>query len=314
MIRKIANNLLRILDGRIAGPSLCHRNDRDISEVKILTAKKLINEIKHNRPYENIQEAEFQAFSQFGDDGIIQYLKFETNIRSEEESFIEFGVQNYRESNTRFLLLNDNWKGLVLDSSQSYIEFIKQEDLYWRHDLTAVAAFINTDNVNALFEKNGFRGDIGLLSIDIDGNDYWVWERVDVVNPAIVIVEYNSLFGSDRAVTVPYDPAFDRSKAHYSYVYWGSSLKALAQLAEKKGYTLVGSNSAGNNAYFVRKDRVGRLKRLEVSKGYVKAKFREARDTSGRLTFAARERALELIRDMPLWDVERNTLVAVKDL
>jgi hypothetical protein len=98
---------------------------------------------------------------------------------------------------------------------------LRSSDLYWRNDLTAISAFINADNINSLIEGAGFAGEIGLLSIDLDGNDYWIWERINIVDPMIVIVEYNSIFGRDHAVTVPYDPDFVQSKAHYSSLVSG---------------------------------------------------------------------------------------------
>ena len=125
-----------------------------------------------------------KVFSQFGDDGIIQYLI--QHLQVQPQSFVEFGVENYSEANTRFLLLNDNWRGLVLDGSEDSLEALRSEDIYWRHDLTAVAAFIDRDNINGLLARNGFSGRLGLLSIDIDGNDYWVWERIDCVTPSLV--------------------------------------------------------------------------------------------------------------------------------
>src|SRR5207302_5091937 len=158
--------------------------------------------------------AEFRVFSQFGEDGIIQYLIRRAQILRPLRSFVEFGVESYVESNTRFLLLNDNWCGLIMDGDAANIDAVKTSALYWRHDLTAKAAFIDRDNVDRLISSAGFSGEIGLLSIDIDGNDYWVWERVSEVNPVIVVVEYNSVFGQSRGVTVPYDPRFRRSEAH----------------------------------------------------------------------------------------------------
>ena len=123
-------------------------------------------------------------------------------------SFIEFGVETYRESNTRFLLVKDNWRGLVIDGSETNVASIRALSEYWRHDLTAVASFITRDNINDLFADAGFTGEVGLLSIDIDGNDYWVWEAIDVVSPVIVVVEYNSVFGPEAQVTVPYAADF----------------------------------------------------------------------------------------------------------
>lgn len=110
--------------------------------------------------------------------------------------------------------------------------------------------FVTTENINDLFRGNGVDGDIGLLSIDINGNDYWVWEAIKDVSPRIVMVEYNARFGSHRAVTVPYDPAFGRAKAHHSRIYYGASLAALVLLGSRKGYEFVGCNSTGNDAFW----------------------------------------------------------------
>jgi hypothetical protein len=285
-----------------------------IVESKLLTARVLINQMKSAGRLPRLADAEFKVFSQFGDDGIIQYLVQQTGIPADRQTFVEFGVQDYQESNTRFLLVNDNWRGLILDGSQTNMDKVIQGGDYWRHDLTAVAAFIDRDNVNALFSSHGFSGEIGLLSIDIDGNDYWVWERIEIVSPIVVVAEYNSTFGARHAVTVPYDPVFERNRAHYSNLYWGASLKALCLLAQRKGYAFVGSNSAGNNAYFVRLDKLGRIKPISVEEGYVDAKFRESRNANGDLTYLRGSARLQEISDMGVFDIERAAVIRIADL
>ena len=110
--------------------------------------------------------------------------------------------------------------------------------MYWRHDLTALCRWIDRDNIDTLLMEAGFSGEIGILSIDIDGNDYWVWERIEAARPVIVIAEYNSVFGRNRAVTIPYDPVFNRTRSHHSNLYWGASLKALVSLGRRKGYAV----------------------------------------------------------------------------
>jgi hypothetical protein len=85
-----------------------------------------------------------------------------------------------------------------------------------------------------MMEGAGFGGRIGILRIDVDGNDYWIWEAITVVDPAVVIIEYHGFFGSREAVNIPYQPDFARKNAHYSLLYWGTSLKALCQLAGPK--------------------------------------------------------------------------------
>ena len=226
-------------------------------------------------PGSPLREAEFQVFSQFGDDGIIQHLLAAVDLRKGEDVFVEFGVENYMESNTRFLLVNDNWRGLVIDGSERNIDFVRRHELHWKYDLTAVNAFIDAENINGLIGEAGITGSIGLLSVDIDGNDYWVWKAIDCVEPVIVIVEYNGLMGAERTITIPYDPKFVRSQAHWSRMYYGASLPALCHLANAKGYGFIGSNSAGNNAYFIKRDRMRGLKELTPGFGYVESKFRE---------------------------------------
>src|SRR5947209_6795532 len=192
------------------------RNELDA--LKVLAAQPLIQNIRGANAIASLRNAEFKVFSQFGDDGIIQYLIH--RLAPLPDSFVEFGVENYRESNTRFLLLNDNWRGLVLDGDQNCIRQIQNNEIYWRHTLTAKCAWITRDNINELLREAGFSDGIGLLSIDIDGNDYWVWEKLDVVDPAIAIMEYNSIFGADLAIAIPYDSNFARHKAHYSGQFW----------------------------------------------------------------------------------------------
>ena len=293
---------------RVAGISELREQ---IVEAKLLSARLLIKQMKTQGVLPRLADAEFKVFSQFGDDGIIQYLLQQVDVPKEKRKFIEFGVQDYQESNTRFLLMNDNWSGLILDGSASNISKVIADAQFWRHDLTAVGAFIDRDNVNDLFAQNGFEGEIGLLSVDIDGNDYWVWESIDIVNPIIVVCEYNSVFGAEHAVTVPYDPLFQRGAAHYSNLYWGVSLKALCLLAASRGYAFVGCNSAGNNAYFVRLDKLGSLRPLECAEGYVEAKFRESRNRNGELTYLPANKRLSEITQMPIFDVERQSVAPI---
>lgn len=279
---------------------------------RLLLGKMLANQVKQHGIYEDLHDSEFKVFSQFGDDGILQYLIHQ--VHPEEHTFIEFGVQSYEEANTRFLLMNDNWSGLIIDGDLQTMAALPKNEIYWRYDLTAVGAFITCENINHLFADNGYSGEIGLLSIDVDGNDYWIWAAIQAVRPVIVTVEYNSVFGADHAITIPYDPDFHRAEAHASNLYWGASLRALCLLAEKKGYALVGCNSAGNNAHFVRKDKVGDIPVKTVVQGYVESKFRESRDKSGNLTYLRGRQRVEAIKDMQVVDVEHDRTIPIRDL
>jgi hypothetical protein len=192
---------------------------------------KLFSEINSKKnSISNLSDVEFKVFSQWGDDGIIQFLINKIEIKN--KIFIEFGVETYHESNTRFLLMNDNWTGLVIDGSEKNIKSIKNQKIYWEYELNAICSFITKDNINNLISSAGIHGEIGLLSVDIDGNDFWVLNEINVINPIIIIVEYNAVFGNDTYITIPYDPTFVRKQKHYSHLYWGASLGAFYHLLE----------------------------------------------------------------------------------
>jgi len=255
---------------------------------------------------------EFQVYSQWGEDGIIQFLL--NKVAIDRPIFVEFGVEQYTESNTRFLLINNNWSGLVIDGSESNINYIKRDPIYWKYNLKAECAFIDKDNINNLIEKNGISGDIGLLSVDIDGNDYWVWNEINVVNPRIIICEYNSIFGPEERVTIPYSASFFRTDSHYSNLYYGASISALTQLANSKGYALVGGNQAGNNVFFVRRDLMHNLKEMSPQDAYVKSKFRESRDEGGNLTFLSMDERLRLLKDMKVVNIDDSKEYSIGDV
>jgi|TARA_A200000113_G_scaffold218954_1_gene227117 hypothetical protein len=261
---------------------------------------------------QNINDYEFKVSSQWGEDGIIQHLVKSIEIKN--KVFFEFGVEKYTESNTRFLLQNNHWKGLVIDGSDENISYIKNDPIYWKNNLKAECAFITKDNINQLITKNGINGDIGILSVDIDGNDYWIWKAIDCISPRIVICEYNSHFGDTYKVSIPYDNNFVREKKHHSNIYYGASISALDFLAKKKGYSLVGSNLAGNNVFFVRNDLMTDTKALTPKEAYRVAQFREARDESGSLTFNDIKFNLKLISNLELINVETEELIKIEQI
>ena len=258
-----------------------------------------------------LREAEFRVYSQFGDDGVIQYLF--SRIPA-VPVFVEFGVEDYTEANTRFLLVRDNWRGLILDGRPDLDAVVSAQGLPMTHELEVRSAFITAENINKLFLDAGFTGEIGLLSIDIDGNDYWVWKAIDRVNPQVVVAEYNAVFGPDRAVTIPYDPGFTRQAAHHSWLYFGASLQALCRLAQAKGYAFVGCTSAGNNAYFVRQDLAAPFKVLTPKEGFVDSRFRESRDERGRMNRLGGSARLAAIADLPVLDLDLGRAVPLRDL
>lgn len=229
------------------------------------------------------------------------------NVEIKNTVFIEFGVENYTESNTRFLMMNKNWSGLVMDGSKENMDFVKSDLISRRFNLKSESIFINVENINKIIHANGIEGEIGLLSIDIDGNDYWVWKAINKVDPVIVVVEFNSLLGSENPYTVPYDPNFYGTQYHYSNLIYGSSLLSLCDLAEEKWYSFIGCNTAGNNAYFVKKERLnGLLPGLTASTGYVLSQFSESRDPNAYWTNLKHPERLKVVEGVTVFNTRTD--------
>lgn len=306
-IKSFLKNRIKEAIKEVQDASSVSKHFYEISNAKSNTGKILskINFINNKEQIlRDIQKAEFQVYSQWGDDGIIDFLV--NYLDFENKTFVEFGVENYTECNTRFLLVNNNWSGLIMDGSEAHMTNIKNDEIYWKYDLKAMAAFITAENINSLLSKNGYDGALGLLHIDIDGNDYWVWKAITVANPVIVIVEYNSVFGNTKPWAIPYDASFVRTNAHYSNLYFGVSLVSLCDLAEEKGYYFVGCNSNGNNAYFVRKDKIKDLSIKNPKDNFVFSKFVESRDKRGELTYVRGEARLNVLKGLPIVDTRTN--------
>jgi hypothetical protein len=285
----------------------------DLDACKLLMADLLTKQQAAAGACARLAEAEFRVFSQFGDDGIIQYVVREADVRA--KACVELGVGDYTEANTRLLLVKDGWRGLICDCNDRALRRVRWDPISWQCDLTIVSSFVTRDNIDGLLADHGFSGEIGLFSIDVDGNDYFVWSALTAAQPTVVVAEYNATFGAELAVSVPYNPRFSRFAAHYSGLYWGASLRALDTVARAKGYSLVGCNSAGNNCYFVRNDRLGRLRPVSVDEAFVPARYRDSRDRSGRLSYLDAKAGVLAIEEMPVFDVETGrevTLSAAK--
>lgn len=265
-----------------------------------------------------LSEVEFKVFSQFGEDGIIEFLVSKLNIKN--KFFIEFGVENYNESNTRFLMMNRNWSGLIIDGSKKNIDYVKKRKYYWQYDLIAIHKFITKENINDLIKDNLPKhlvdDDIGILSVDIDGMDYWVLSEIECIRPNIIICEYNSLFKNDRPLTVPYQENFTRFNSHYSGVYYGANLMAFSSLLSKKGYKYIGSNTQNENAFFVQNDLYDEYLSiiLEKDNKFNISKVRESRNKEHKLNFLAFEDRLKEIGNLELFDLNKSRKIKIKNL
>jgi len=208
-------------------------------------------------PWPSLAEVGFQAFSQADEDGILLYLF--ALIGASERTCVEICAGDGRECNTANLIINHGWTGLLVDGDARLVE--RGRRFYREHSHTRIApptfvhAWVTRDGVNHLVRSAGFSGEIDLLSLDLDGVDYWIWQALDVVQPRVVVVEYQDILGAERSVTVPYADDFDATRHPMSDGmpnYCGASLPAFVKLARSRGYRLVGCNRYGYNAFFVR--------------------------------------------------------------
>lgn len=198
-------------------------------------------------PYpERLTAQRFRLASQNQEDGItIALLK---DAGSVTRTFVEIG-SGLSGGNSAALAREWGWTGLMVDGAGA----TRMTQVGRRFPgITAVHAWVTRDNINELILANGFGGEVDLFSLDLDGVDYWIWEAMTACSPRVVILEYNSMFGPDRAVTVPYDEQFNRQQHHT--MYYGASLMAWTTLARRKGYRLVAVEPAGINAFFLRND------------------------------------------------------------
>jgi hypothetical protein len=262
----------------------------------------------------DLSDVEFKVTSQWGDDGIIDWLVERASIPSSAQTFVEFGVETYREANTRFLLQNRNWRGYIMDGSPAMQAATIEDNTLWKYDLNLRHAFIDIDNINDLIMASNFGEEIGLLSIDLDGNDYWIWQAIRVIRPILVVCEYNAVFGDIYPISVPYNPTFDRAGAHSSALYFGASIPALKSLGVKLGYRLLGTNSAANNAFFVRDDYAQRFDGALLNLRSFPSKFRESRDSEGQLTYVSGIERLNLISFLSVINTETQETVKISDL
>ncbi len=282
-------------------------------EKQLVNQGRILAALNRGQRYDDLSRYEFQIFSQWGEDGIFQFLI--DAMPGIPETFIEFGVEDFTESNCRFLMMKDGWSGYLIDGSEENCSAIRSAEWYWKHDLAVRCAFIDRDNIETLLQDSGFFPEPGIMSIDIDGVDWFILERLEKWQPWIVVVEYNGLFGPEAAVSVPYDSTFVRHEKHYSGLYWGASLAAFDNLLKKRGYRLAGTNKAGSNAFFVRSDKASDvIPKPSIAAACRPVMFRDSRSKDGSLHIVDQAARVRTISDLPLVDTVSGRELTVADL
>ena len=189
----------------------------------------------------------FQVNSQNGEDGIIHEIF--RRIGNTESVFVEVGVGNGIENNTAFLL-SQGWQGFWIDGDDTFLKAINGRKDLSTDFLSSRVSFVNQENITGIFEQLGIPVTFDLLSLDIDQNTYYIWEALREYAPRVVVVEYNAMIPPfiDWKVQYIADRVWDGTQN------FGASLKAFENLGHKLGYSLVGCDFNGVNAFFVRND------------------------------------------------------------
>jgi hypothetical protein len=235
-------------------PSILHAPSAAASKVAQLVLLNQYRELAaRGGPPLPFQDVEFRAFSQNGEDGLLLYVF--GLIGMGQRKCLEICAGDGVECNTANLIINHGWNGLLFEGNETLVA--RGRSFYARLGDSFclppkfVHAWVAREDINEKVRANGFEGPIDLLSLDVDGVDYWIWEALEVVRPRVVIAEIQCVWGADRAVTVPYAPDFRTRFIDGFAVYSGASLPAFVKLARRKGYRLVGVQRLGFNAIFV---------------------------------------------------------------
>ena len=268
----------------------------------------ILNMRKNYKNISNLNEVDFKVFSQNGEDGIIDYLLFSLHI--EKPKFIEIGVGDYYESNTRFLFERSSGDGLIIDIIDNLQKRVEKNIRLWRGNVKILNRKIDSENILATLKEFNFFDNIDLFSIDVDGIDYWILEKMPKKFCKLIVAEYNPYFGSNLEISVPNDKNFDRSKYHHSNLCFGASLKSIINLLDRKGFVFLGTNLFKNNAFFVNSDFKDNLF-LEIPNNnelnsFTNASFRESRDINNKLNFIDPKDILNEIKKCDVVDLSNN--------
>jgi hypothetical protein len=217
----------------------------------------LMLELNGIAPYPNIRDAGFRVFSQFEEDGIILYVLVMIGFNTRR--VVEVCCRGGNECMSTNLILNHGFDGYLFDGDENNIHgaeaFFRGKKECLLSSPALSQAWITAENANDLLINSGARGEVDLFSLDIDGNDYWVWKAVTAINPRMLILETHNAIPADRSLTIEYRPDFnraDRPVAEQDYI--SASLLAMQKLCKSKGYRMIGAHRHGFNVPFLRED------------------------------------------------------------
>ena len=259
---------------------------RKFDDIKVQKGQLFERHLEQNlNKITTIEETFFKVFSQDYEDGIIQYLIKSLGLKNIK--FVEIGTQDYSESNTRYIFETMRCEGLIIDPTPNLKKKISSFLRTWKNTLTIHNDFINSNNIVEIIEKNSFEKNLDIFSLDIDGIDYWILEKLPKKIAKIFIIEYNPYFGSKKEICAPNIEYFDRFKYHSTGFCWGASLKAIIKLMKQKGYTFIGTNNLNVNSFFVQDEFINKigfnLPNLNDLSKHTEVKFNLLKNKNGRL-------------------------------
>ncbi len=264
----------------------------------------------------SISDVDYKVYSQHGEDGIIDYILKKLSI--EKPKFVEIGVGDYTECNTRFLFESRSAKGLIIDCLKNFKKKVSKNLRLWKGDLKMEETFVNSENIKKILKKHDFEKDIDFFSLDIDGIDYWIIKSLPSKFSKVAVIEYNPVFGYQHEITVPNINEFNRKSYHYSNLCFGMSLKALIKIMISKDFYFLGTNLRRNNAFFVSKDHnkdvfFPKIQISNISQN-TDCNVRESRGVNGELTFLSGNDRIKEIQDCEIIDLKKNHKIKIKDL
>ena len=241
MIKKLKQKLKRIL----------LKDNSSIAQKNFILS--IMQHYKLDCPKLRFEDIGFKQYSQHNEDGILLYIF--ALIGQTNKVCVEICCGDGQENNTANLLINHGWSGLLIDGNKKNITSAttffntNNKTMFWPPK--CICKWITKENINKIISDHEIQGNIDLLSIDIDGNDYWIWKEINIIRPRVIVIEFNHILGPKKSVSIPYEPQFIAEETKYGTDYAGASLAAMNKLGKEKGYKLIGVNSICTNAFFI---------------------------------------------------------------
>jgi hypothetical protein len=255
--KRIARKFIKRIGQYLTRDLIPPREPNSSASSQLLFQLELRRWMLEGKPLPRLGDLGFKVYSQIDEDGIL--LALFAIVGSPHKTCVEICAGDGVECNTSNLILNHGWHGLLVDGNAELVargrEFYGHSPQTYCYPPVFAHAWVKRDSVNQLLTENGFSGDVDLLSLDMDGVDYWIWEAITAITPRVVVLEYQDNLGPDRSWTVPYADDFNGyriASRNGLPNFSGASLTAFVKLARRKGYRLVAINRLGYNAFFLR--------------------------------------------------------------